>query len=121
GGSFGRMCAAAHRAGLLCAPSVGPGYAASRATGDQRMKLRRSGRTYDEMWSTALRAGADAVTITSYNEWNEGTQIEPASDEPPGLGYLSYDGAYGLRGAEAPRAYLVRTACWAAVFSGALA
>ena len=92
GRTFGRLCAAAHRLRLLCAPSVGPGYAASRATGDRRTKPRRQGRTYDAMWRAALRARADEVTITSYNEWNEGTQIEPASVDPPALGYLSYDG-----------------------------
>jgi hypothetical protein len=118
--SFARTCAAAHRLKLLCAPSVGPGYMASRATGDKRSKPRRNGKTYDEMWRAALRAGADLVTITSYNEWNEGTQIEPASSDPPALGYLSYDGAYGLRGAASSRAYIVRTACWVAVSSGAL-
>ena len=118
--SFARICAAAHRLKLLCAPSVGPGYAASRATGDQRTKPRRNGKTYDGMWRAALRAGADVVTITSYNEWNEGTQIEPATADPPALGYLSYDGAYGLRGAASSRAYLVRTACWVAVSAGVL-
>ncbi|HEX6702964.1 MAG TPA: hypothetical protein VF101_19730 [Gaiellaceae bacterium] len=120
GGTFARLCAAAHRVKLLCLPSVGPGYAASRATGDRRMKPRRRGKTYDEMWRSALRARADEVTITSYNEWSEGTQIEPASSDPPMLGYLSYDGAYGLHGPAASRAYLARTACWVAVASGAL-
>jgi glycoprotein endo-alpha-1,2-mannosidase len=119
-GAFRRLCTAAHRLKLLCAPSVGPGYVASRATGDRRTKPRRRGRTYDAMWRAALRAGADVVTITSYNEWSEGTQIEPASGDPPALGYLSYDGAYGLHGAAASRAYLTRTACWVAVSKGAL-
>ena len=84
------------------------------------MKPRRRGKTYDAMWRAALRAGADQVTITSYNEWNEGTQIEPASPDPPALGYFSYEGAYGLRGAAASMAYVSRTACWVAVSSGAL-
>jgi glycoprotein endo-alpha-1,2-mannosidase len=120
GRTFARLCAAAHRLKLVCAPSVGPGYAASRATGDPRTKPRRRGKTYDAMWRAALHARADEVTITSYNEWNEGTQIEPASDDPPALGYLSYDGAYGLHGIAASRAYLARTACWVAVSTGAL-
>ena len=120
GHTFARLCAAAHRLRLLCAPSVGPGYVASRATGDRRMKPRRGGRTYDAMWRAALRARADEVTITSYNEWNEGTQIEPASGDPPALGYFSYDGAYGLHGGAASLAYLNRTACWVAVQAGAL-
>jgi glycosyl hydrolase family 99 len=120
GDSFGRLCADAHRAGLLCAPSVGPGYDAARATGDTRLKPRRNGHTYDAMWTSALRAGADRVTITSYNEWGEGTQIEAARPQPAAGAYLSYDGAYGLRGRAASRAYLRRTACWTRVFAGRL-
>src|SRR5205085_3676455 len=76
--AFGPLCARAHRARLLCAPSVGPGYDALRATGDGLARSRRDGATYDAMWQAAIDAGADRVTITSYNEWHEGTQIEPA-------------------------------------------
>src|SRR4051794_22031176 len=112
GGLFARLCAQAHAHGLLCAPSVGPGYTAQRATGDPRVKARRHGRTYDSMWRAAIGAGADRVTITSYNEWQEGTQIEPAAT-PERRGeytYGSYDGAWGLRGILAETAYLDRTA-----------
>jgi hypothetical protein len=112
GDFFGRFCAQARRAGLLCAPSVGPGYVATRATGDTRVKSRRRGATYDSMWRAAVRSRADIVTVTSYNEWNEGTQIEPASWDPLRAGYLTYDGAYGLRGIAAERAYLARTRHW---------
>ncbi|MFL5963350.1 MAG: alpha-mannosidase [Gaiellaceae bacterium] len=116
---FGRLCAQAHEAKLLCAPSVGPGYDARRGSGDPVVKPRRNGATYDSMWKTAIRAGADLVTITSYNEWHEGTQIEPASSSPTRRGryrYLSYDGAWGLHGVAAEDAYLTRTRYWADVF-----
>lgn len=113
GGAFRRICTEARLLNLLCSPSVGPGYDASRATGDTRTKSRRHGATYDAMWRAALRAKADFVTITSYNEWNEGTQIEPAMAGPGG--YASYDGAWGLTGAAAPFAYLDRTAHWSGI------
>ena len=51
GGLFKRLCKQAHARGLLCAPSVGPGYVAQRATGDSRVKPRLNGRTYDSMWA----------------------------------------------------------------------
>jgi Glycosyl hydrolase family 99 len=113
GRTFARMCTAAHKQGLLCAPSVGPGYSAERATGDTRIVDRANGRTYDSMWNAAIRAGADMTTITSYNEWNEGTQIEPACVH---AGYANYDRAWGLVGAVADRAYLNRTHYWISRF-----
>jgi glycoprotein endo-alpha-1,2-mannosidase len=106
---FDRFCAQAREFGVLCAPSVGPGYDASLATGDANVKSRELGATYDSMWNAALKAGADLVTITSYNEWGEGTQIEPAGH---GGRYENYDGTYGLYGRAAQRAYLTRTAYW---------
>jgi glycoprotein endo-alpha-1,2-mannosidase len=115
GGLFPRLCRQARRLHLLCAPSVGPGYDARNATGDTRVKPRREGARYDAMWQGALRSHPDLVTITSYNEWHEGTQIEPAR---AGLsGYSSYEGAWGLRGPAAERAYLDRTAFWVQRFT----
>ena len=110
---FDRFCAQARVLGILCAPSVGPGYDASEATGDSRVKPRLDGATYDSMWGAAMRARADMVTITSYNEWSEGTQIEPAGH---GGRYESYDGTYGLHGRAAQRAYINRTAYWTSRF-----
>ena len=111
GSTFRRLCTQAHRAGLLCAPSVGPGYDARLATSDIAVKPRLHGATYDRMWKSALDADADLVTITSYNEWQEGTQIEPAQAqvERPG-----YEGAWGRHGLAARRAYLDATARWTA-------
>jgi hypothetical protein len=117
GDKFARLCSQARAKKLLCAPSVGPGFDARRATGEARTKPRRAGKTYDSMWKAAIRARADLVTITSYNEWQEGTQIEAAAAPPRGTGaYLSYDGAWGKRGAAAQTAYLDRTAHWARLF-----
>ncbi|HVW90868.1 MAG TPA: hypothetical protein VHC01_15535 [Gaiellaceae bacterium] len=113
--TFRRICDEAHAKHLLCAPSVGPGYDARRGDGDPKLKPRRNGKTYDSMWNMALKSGADLVTITSFNEWHEGTQIEPAA--LPGrhgrYRYLSYNGAWGLNGVRAEFAYLNRTRYWA--------
>ena len=119
GGKFARLCAQARAVKLLCAPSVGPGYDARRGSGDPVVKPRQNGATYDSMWKMAIGARADRVTITSYNEWHEGTQIEPASSMPKRRGqfrYLTYDGAWGLHGAAAEHSYLARTRYWADVF-----
>lgn len=55
---FPRLCAQARKLNLFCAPSVGPGYDARRATTDTRLKPRRNGVRYDSMWRGAVRAGA---------------------------------------------------------------
>jgi glycoprotein endo-alpha-1,2-mannosidase len=117
-GIFARLCAQAHAAHLLCLPSVGPGFDAERATGNTQVKPRRDGATYDSMWQAAIRAHPDGITITSFNEWHEGTQIEPASSSA-GAPYLTYQGAFGLHGAAAAGAYLARTAHWTAAFRAA--
>jgi hypothetical protein len=112
---FVRLCTQARRAGLLCGPSVGPGYDGVRAGEAPGGKQRRDGATYDNLWAAVLAASPDMVTITSYNEWGESTQIEPARAR---AGYRSYDGAWGLYGRAAQTAYLERTAYWAARYHG---
>jgi hypothetical protein len=110
GALFRRLCTEAHDAGLLCAPSVGPGYDARLATSDEVVRQRQQGATYDRMWKGAIRSNADLVTVTSYNEWQEGTQIEPARSQ---VGRPGYEGAWGTSGLGAQRAYLTATAGWA--------
>jgi hypothetical protein len=123
GASFKGLCTRARGAGLACAPSVGPGYNASRATPDHRIRSRRAGKTYDEMWRAAIRASPDRITITSYNEWHEGTQIESARRKPKTVygSYESYEGAFGRTGRAAESAYLVRTAYWTKTYRVAAA
>ena len=111
GAKFARLCAQAHALQLVCAPSVGPGYNGRRAGELAASRPRRNGATYDHLWSAAIAAAPDIVTVTSFNEWGEGTQIEPAQAKH---GYASYDGAWGLVGTPAQTAYLLRTSYWAA-------
>jgi hypothetical protein len=113
GAKFIRLCDEAHARGLLCMPSVGPGYNGVRAGELSISRPRRNGATYDALWRAALKAHPDGVTITSFNEWGEGTQIEPAA---PRAGYLSYNGSWGLQGLAAEDSYLTRTAYWTARF-----
>lgn len=115
GALFKRLCSQAHAAGLLCAPSVGPGYDARLATRHEVVRERNDGRTYDRMWKTVLGAAPDLVTITSYNEWQEGTQIEPARIA---VGRPDYNGDWGKTGLNAQRAYLAATAYWTARLAG---
>jgi glycosyl hydrolase family 99 len=112
--------------GLVWAPSVGPGYIDDRAVpGNTTPTLdRANGDTYDLEWRNALNPATggvpDWVSVTSFNEWHEGSVIEPARGAPPaGYGYLTYEGAYGKTGAEAETAYLDRTKYWTEQFAAA--
>jgi len=114
---FPAFCAAAHAYGLICAPVAAPGFIAVRATGAHYGRARDGGLTYDSRWMGDIGASADVVAITSYNEWHEGTQIEPAI--PMCLSstfcYLNYEGDYGSSpssGAASADAYLARTYHW---------
>jgi glycoprotein endo-alpha-1,2-mannosidase len=111
--------------GLVWAPSVAPGYVDDRAVPGNTTPTvdRANGGTYDKEWSNALdpaTGGAPTwVSVTSFNEWHEGSQIEPARATPPGgQGYLTYQGAYGTSGAASETAYLDRTRYWVQKFTG---
>ena len=108
---------------LIWAPSVGPGYLDDRAVpGNTTPTLARdNGNSYDTEWSNALNPATGGlptwVSVTSFNEWHEGSVIEPASSSPPaGFGYQTFDGAYGRTGAAAETAYLDRTSFWTCEF-----
>jgi glycoprotein endo-alpha-1,2-mannosidase len=116
----GAYCAA-H--GMVWAPSVGPGYIDDRAVpGNTTPTLdRANGATYDHEWTNAVTPSIGGspnwVSITSFNEWHEGSQVEPASSTPPpGFGYLTYQGAYGTSGTASQTAYLDRTRYWVSQF-----
>ncbi|HET7487746.1 MAG TPA: hypothetical protein VFJ85_07435 [Acidimicrobiales bacterium] len=117
---FATVCATARDSGLLCSPSASPGYVAFRAKPTDTQNVPRDGGArYDATWKGAVDGGADIVSITSYNEWHEGTQLEGALSPhcfPDGLCSSGYDGAYGLSGVPAQGAYLARTATWSTMF-----
>ncbi|KAH7695523.1 glycoprotein endo-alpha-1,2-mannosidase-like protein, partial [Aphelenchoides avenae] len=66
--------------GMLFIPSVGPGYNDTqvRPWNDANSRGRGNGDYYKEHFKMAHTSKADIVSITSFNEWHEGTQIEPA-------------------------------------------
>ena len=42
---------------------------------------RHDGQTYDILWREAIAANPDWVLITSWNEWHEGSEIEPSLED----------------------------------------
>lgn len=65
---------------LIFIPCIGPGYIDTRIRpwNDTNTKKRDKGEYYEEMFLSAFNTNPDFIAITSFNEWHEGTQIEPA-------------------------------------------
>lgn len=99
-------------AGKLFVPSVGPGYWDDRAVprgADEPVAARTrdngQGTTYDAAWQAALKLKPPFITVTSFNEWHEGSQIEPATaHQILGYRYPGYP--------EGEDQYLRQTARW---------
>lgn len=70
---------------LAFVASVGPGYDDRRIRpwNARNHRAREGGAYYRRMWRAAVDAGAVAVSITSYNEWGEGTQSECSNAAAP--------------------------------------
>jgi len=115
GFTYGSTCANwpklnefARRTGKVFVPGVGPGYVDTRIRpwNGKTTRNREQGEYYDREFKAALDSGASVISITSYNEWHEGTQIEPATPKQiPNFKYLDYSPL-------APDYYLKRTAYW---------
>lgn len=98
---------------LLFIPSVGPGYIdlQVRPWNDANTRHRGHGHYYDVAWRSAISCRTHFVSITSWNEWHEGTQIEPArAYSTPGLKYLDYE-------PDGPNFYLNLTRFWVEKFA----
>jgi len=99
--------------GAWYVPSVLPGFSATRI-GTNINEPRLGGETFDQQWEAALGTyiKPNMVTITSFNEWHEGTQIEPAAESADnGMGY-TYKDYIPLQ----PEGYLDKTRQWVEQF-----
>jgi glycoprotein endo-alpha-1,2-mannosidase len=103
-----RLAQWAKRHGKSFIPCVGPGYDDTRIrpwNGENR-RSRENGAYYDREFKAALAVGPDIVGVTSFNEWHEGTQIEPAVPKQiSGYRYEDYL-------PRPPEYYLDRTRFW---------
>ncbi|XP_065057787.1 glycoprotein endo-alpha-1,2-mannosidase-like [Rhopilema esculentum] len=65
---------------FLYIPSIGPGYIDTniRPWNEENKRDRSKGDYYKNSWTSALAVSPKIISITSFNEWHEGTQIENA-------------------------------------------
>ncbi|XP_038233954.1 glycoprotein endo-alpha-1,2-mannosidase-like protein [Dermochelys coriacea] len=98
---------------LMFIPSVGPGYidTSIRPWNNHNTRNRVNGKYYETALQAALMVRPEIVSITSFNEWHEGTQIEKAVPKKTltrlYLDYLPHQ----------PNMYLELTRRWAEHFS----
>jgi len=72
--------------------TVNPGFwFYTKGPGDL-LAERNDGKKYADNWNTVLELDAHTVLITSWNEWHEGTEIEPSREH--GFEYLGYTRDY---------------------------
>ena len=113
--NWSAMAQRARHRDLLFIPSIGPGYDDTRIrpwNGGNR-RSRERGAYYDREFAAAIDIVPPLITITSFNEWHEGTQIEPAV--PKRTGDYQYED-YQPR---APEYYLDRTRHWVEQYEAA--
>lgn len=73
---------AAAGSGIYCATVI-PGFDDTNAPGrpQPRPVVARNGTgTFDALWRAAIKTNPNWVLITSFNEWHEGSEIEPSQE-----------------------------------------
>lgn len=92
---------AARERGLRMIPHVLPGYDDTRLRGPDRQVLDRAdGRFYRDFWALGAEfVGPDQpfLFVTSFNEWHEGTALEPSATDGETYLYLTRELAGTLR------------------------
>ena len=91
----------ADRAGRISTLTVIPGYDDTKIRKPGLAVDRRSGDLYRTQWENAIQADPHWVLITSFNEWHEGSEIEPSLEF--GQKYLDLTAQYAGRFKTVPR------------------
>ncbi|MBS7613963.1 glycoside hydrolase family 99-like domain-containing protein [Candidatus Bathyarchaeota archaeon] len=68
----------ADKYGVIFSATTLPGYDDTRIRQPGLAYPRRGGDTYRETWKAVYESNADWVLICSWNEWHEGSEIEPS-------------------------------------------
>lgn len=94
-GHYTRAVGLARQHSRISCVTIIPGYDDTKIRKPGLKAERQDGQVYRELWEEAIRAKPDWVLITSWNEWHEGSEIEPSLEY--GDKYLSLTGEYARR------------------------
>jgi hypothetical protein len=92
GGTYRSWVQLADRAGKISAITVIPGYDDTKIRKPGLSVGRYDGKLYRAKWEEAIKADPHWVLITSFNEWHEGSEIEPSLEY--GRQYLDITAEY---------------------------
>lgn len=78
---YASVVSSAHATGLKSATTIIPGYDDTHiGRANPTVRPREGGSLYRNLWRSATRSSPDVFLITSFNEWHEGTEIEPSHE-----------------------------------------
>lgn len=97
---FAAEVATARGQGAISCLTVIPGYDDTKIRTPGLNAERHDGETYRVLWEEAIAAAPDWVLITSWNEWHEGSEIEPSWED--GARYLRLTAAATRRFRQSP-------------------
>jgi hypothetical protein len=92
---YGEGVALARRHGRISCVAVGAGYDDRKQNKPGWWADRQDGKVYRTLWEEAIQANPDWVLISTWNEWPEGTEIEPSLEL--GDHYLKLTSEYASR------------------------
>jgi hypothetical protein len=99
--AFADAVQTAKQHGRLACITIIPGYDDTKIRTPGINARRQDGETYRVLWKQAIAADPDWVVITSWNEWHEGSEIEPSHEH--GDKYLQMTGLCARRFKQSPR------------------
>ncbi len=99
--TFPKWVATAVRHKRISTLTVIPGYDDTKIRKPGIAAARLEGESYRAQWESAIAALPDWVLITSFNEWHEGSEIEPSFEF--GHQYLELTAEFAARFKQAPK------------------
>jgi hypothetical protein len=79
--TYHKVAEGVHSAGKLFAATVLPGFDDRKIRTPGTYLARENGGCYNATWCAALASDPDWVLVTSWNEWHEGSEIEPSRQD----------------------------------------
>lgn len=97
-------------------PAVGPGYNDEKIERWKRTneRSREAGAYYDRMWKAAVKVKTPYVVINSFNNWLEGTEIEPAIERSE----FFFTDVLWAGPESSPTYFIERTKHWIDIYKG---